>query len=56
VSLVERGAEAIVLGCTELPALDLADPGVPLVDPAAVVAARVVALAGGTPSRTASAA
>jgi aspartate racemase len=51
--LVSRGADVIVLGCTELPALALDVQGVRLVDPAPVVAARVVELAGGVVKRAA---
>jgi aspartate racemase len=54
-SLVARGAEVLLLACTELPELELG-ADVPVVDPADVVARRVVALAGGTPRRTATAA
>jgi aspartate racemase len=53
--LVARGAEVLMLACTELPELNL-EGDVPVVDPADVVARRVVALAGGTPRRTATAA
>lgn len=47
--LVERGANVLLLGCTELPiALPADDPGwpVPAVDPAVVVARRVIHEAG----------
>jgi len=54
-SLVARGAEVLLLACTELPELNL-EGDVPVVDPADVVARRVVELAGGTPRRTATAA
>jgi aspartate racemase len=47
-SLVERGAEAVLLACTELPELALDGVAVPVIDPAALVAARVVDLAGGS--------
>ncbi len=53
--LVERGADVIVLGCTEFPALEL-DAAVRIVDPARVVAARIVELAGGVVKQRASAA
>ena len=52
-ALVDGGADVILLGCTELPSLELRGLAVPVVDPAGVVAARIVALAGGTPKRTA---
>lgn len=55
-ALVDRGAEVILLACTELPWLGLSGADVPIVDPADVVARRVVALAGGTPRVTATAA
>jgi aspartate racemase len=46
--LVERGADVVVLACTELPDLHLRDDRVPVIDPATVLAARVVELAGGS--------
>jgi aspartate racemase len=55
-ALVDRGAEVILLACTELPWLGLTGADVPIVDPADVIARRVVALAGGTPRVTATAA
>jgi aspartate racemase len=51
--LVARGADAVVLACTELPELGLVHERVPVVDPASVLAARVVALAGGRPREAA---
>jgi aspartate racemase len=53
--LVERGAEVIVLGCTEFPALKF-DTAARIVDPARVVASRIVELAGGVVKQRASAA
>jgi aspartate racemase len=55
VRLVERGAEVIVLGCTEFPALKF-DTAARIVDPARVVASRIVELAGGVVKQRASAA
>lgn len=49
--LVERGAEALLLGCTEIPlAIPSGDPSWPrrAVDPAVEVARRTVVMAGGT--------
>lgn len=46
--LQARGAEVIVLGCTELPLIELTDTGdqrAPLIDPTAILAGRCVALA-----------
>jgi aspartate racemase len=53
--LFERGAEVIVLGCTEFPALKF-DTAARIVDPARVVASRIVELAGGVVKQRASAA
>jgi len=55
-SLAARGADVVLLACTELPRVDLAGTEVPVVDPADVVARRVVALAGGILRRSAAAA
>ena len=46
-NLVSRGAQAVILGCTELPlALDCPDlRGVPLIVPSEVLAAELVRLA-----------
>jgi aspartate racemase len=44
-ALVERGAEAIILGCTELPlALQSLNSSVPLIDPGLISARRLIAL------------
>ena len=43
-ALRRRGAEAVVLGCTEIPlVLDAATAGLPVIDPAAALARRAVA-------------
>jgi aspartate racemase len=44
-ALVERGAEAIILGCTELPlAVQSLNSSVPLIDPGLITARRLIAL------------
>lgn len=53
--LVERGADVIVLGCTEFPTLEF-DAAARIVDPSRVVALRIVELAGGVVKHRASAA
>ena len=47
VHLADKGAECVILGCTELPlaAPDAADSPVPMVDPADVMARRLIAVA-----------
>ena len=48
--MIDKGAQAVILGCTELPLIELADEakaGLPLVDPTLVLAASCVALARG---------
>lgn len=55
-ALVDRGAAVILLGCTELPSLQLHGMGVPVIDPADIVVPRVVALAGGALRRISTAA
>ena len=43
--LIERGAEAVILGCTELPlAVQSRDSPVPLVDPGLITARRLISL------------
>jgi len=43
--LVEKGAEGIILGCTELPlAVEATDVAVPLIDPAVTAARRLIAI------------
>jgi aspartate racemase len=44
--LIDHGAEAVILGCTELPlAVDIGDFPVPILDPALLTARRLIALA-----------
>ncbi len=46
--LIKKGAEAIIAACTEVPlALEPADIGAPLIDPAEILAARAVAMVKG---------
>lgn len=48
VHVVERGAEAVILGCTELP-LAIAEPiveGIPVLDPALIMAERIARVSG----------
>jgi len=49
--LVANGADAVLLACTELTALKFDEIDLPVIDPAEVVVARVVVLAGGTVKR-----